>query len=341
MAEQRLNRYLVGRRNTLPADLDSTDFSMFGEVASAEELAALSDDGGANVEILADVLRKTPGFEVLEVVAEGAQPLLVVAMAAERAKGLEAAFGKQLIVEPDAPLDMFELPVSPQAEWLGGLTPLTEGELTVTVTVTGGDGGTPVANATVYVVGSVWLAKELTKKNGKAKLTLYGETEETLRGLLVKPQDKFWSYWLERPKFVNDSAEVTLQPLHISADEDSFDWGHEAMGLAGTTQALAGRGVKIGVIDSGLFDHDDVGAATGVDFTGDPRQLAGRRGRSRHARDGYHRRPAQRCRAQSLRAGSRASRLQGVPRRQVQRPHQKPGPMHFRRGRRRQLELGQ
>lgn len=272
MAEQRLNNYLVGNPITLPADLDEPDFSLFSEVASDEELAALSGGDGANLEVLANVLEKTPGFEVLEVVEKGSTPLLIVEMAAERASGLEAAFGKRLIIELDAPLDLFEVPspVPPMVDWLGSLTPLDEGELTLTVSVKGGEAGKPIASATVYVMGSVWVAKDVTKKNGKVKLTLFGETEETLRGLLVKPQDGYWSYWLERPKFNANSAEVTLRPLDFTADEDSFDWGHEAMGLAELEQPLTGQGVKIGVIDSGLFtNHDDVEADVGVDFTGD------------------------------------------------------------------------
>ena len=148
--------------------------------------------------------------------------------------------------------------------------------ITIRFAINGGSVSQPVANARVHLIGGVWFANGVTDAQGKVTLTLFGETPETLKGLYVKPAHSYWSYWLTRPAItVGQENVVTLTPLSQQVKEfpqrESYGWGQMAMQLDVENLPYRGKGVRVAIIDSGLYaDHKDLGDGTaGEDYTKD------------------------------------------------------------------------
>jgi Subtilase family len=124
--------------------------------------------------------------------------------------------------------------------------------------------GEPVRNAGVFVTGSGWRAHAVTGADGRATVTLTGETPETIRSVVVRPESGHWASRLERPALspVHDNL-ITLQSLSGSfpgfPDQQVFGWGQQAMHLHRLPPTFRGGGVKIAIIDSGVAaDHPDL-----------------------------------------------------------------------------------
>jgi subtilisin family serine protease len=138
--------------------------------------------------------------------------------------------------------------------------------------------GAPVAGATVYLYGSGIPVQGRTDAQGTVTLSLFNETDATLRALYINPVSDFWSMWVTRPKLTSGSTNVLkLRPLaEVFADfptTELLGWGQQAMRLDQVPAQLAGRGVKVAVVDSGAAatTHPDLGAIRdGVDLTVSP-----------------------------------------------------------------------
>ncbi|WP_160146933.1 S8 family serine peptidase [Thermomonospora echinospora] len=124
--------------------------------------------------------------------------------------------------------------------------------------------GRPVPNAAVFVTGSGWPAHAVTGAEGRATVTLVGETPETIRSVVVRPQDGQWTARLERPALsVAHDNLVTLHSLSETfpgfPDQQTFGWGQQAMHLHRLPPTFRGGGVKVAIIDSGAAaDHPDL-----------------------------------------------------------------------------------
>jgi subtilisin family serine protease len=232
--------------------------------------------GGASAaEALAQRLAGLPDAEAVEVLASArADDAVVVArLGARRVEALRREAGAQLLIEADQPLTCAR--VEPTAAALechdpGVATPHGPG-FSTRVTVMGG--GAPVAGAVVQLFGRIWSAGAITDDDGEAHLTLYGETPESISGLLVQARAGFWSRWLRRPALAPDDDHVVeLTPLAAaSAPADvPLGWGQRAMGLDRLPASWRGQGVRVALIDSGVAStHRQLAhVIAGIDIAG-------------------------------------------------------------------------
>jgi subtilisin len=261
---QRQNRYLIGKPQNVPASTTPVDLSNVKRMIEADpdiELLSVIGDGGSLTP-----LGSTGG---------STEPkLLVVEMSSDRAENLKEDFGDAIIIEPNSPLTLF--PAAPSLDFESTLTPFVsplDDILRLTLVVTTGTPSRPVADAQVALKGSLWVDKGTTDKDGKVELEMRGETKSTLQGLYVSPRSNYWSFWVSNPVIEpGKENSVFLSPLEDSfpsfPTDEILGWGHQALELDKLKKDLRGRGIKIAVIDSGLFnDHDDLQAKGGFDFT--------------------------------------------------------------------------
>ena len=203
------------------------------------------------------------------------QDIIVAEMPRDRARQLGQH--PQLLVEPDRPLTM----PAPAALFEAvardpGVIPPQPTPLTVTITVAGRD-GSMLEGATVYLYGSVLPAQGMTDAQGRVELTMVGDSTETIRGLYVDPKADYWSLWVPQPDVTTGGNYlVTLTPLSDTMpnfpNEEHVGWGQLAMGLDRVPARARGRGVKVGIIDSGAAagSHRDLSRITrGFDNTQD------------------------------------------------------------------------
>ncbi|MEV2270550.1 S8 family serine peptidase [Nonomuraea africana] len=148
-------------------------------------------------------------------------------------------------------------------------------EATFTFRVTDTEGN-PIPDATVLVNGYLWPAQTVTGPDGRGKVTLTGETPESIASVQVKPAGGFWSLLIDRPALKTDLDNlIVVRKLSDSfadfPDQQRFGWGQQAMQLHRLPPTFRGAGVKIAVIDSGVdAEHTDLaGEVTeGCDLSG-------------------------------------------------------------------------
>lgn len=253
-------------------------------------LSATIVDGTVDISALAEVLDREGenlNIDLLESIPGQQTTVLVASMSANQANKLKEAYRGHLLVEKDAPLEMlegeretdFELPeLILASDWNSGIIPQDD-EFKVNITVKEENADqAPVPGATVYLMGSLWFDKGFTDEDGKIELTLYGETEETIRSLLIKPKDTHWSRWYDNPDVKsNKENEIFLRRLeeHETLNgfpgQEVYGWGQKAMKLDQAAN-YSGKTIKIAIIDSGMDTaHGDLShqVGEGRDFTGD------------------------------------------------------------------------
>ncbi|KAF5428223.1 MAG: Serine protease, subtilisin family [Candidatus Methanomarinus sp.] len=202
----------------------------------------------------------------------------VVEMSQDGLEDLAKKYGDRILIDPDLELKMFSME-DMEAEFgvsdLTGVIP-AEVESTYTIVVEAPTEG-PIASAIVYIVGSIGFTKGVTDQNGRVALSLYGETEKDIKTLYVKPHDTYWSLWIDRPSVrAGVDNVVNLKVIEeVSSGTETYTWGQKAMALnkIPNDKLPTGRGIKVAVIDSGIFvDHEDLEAAGGRNLTatGDP-----------------------------------------------------------------------
>ena len=209
----------------------------------------------------------------------GGEPELLVANLEPQAFQQLQENYQHLNVEEDALLDIFrptqgEVSFFPNAD--ANIIPASAEEFTVKIVVKDNSTQAPIAQAGVYIIGSIWYENGITDENGEVSLTLYGETSDTIRGLMVKPARNYWSFWLPNPALQTDQPNpVYLKPLQDQIpdfpQQETYGWGQQAMGLNAAQVPYRGQGIKVAIIDSGGYlDHLDLpDEATGADFTKD------------------------------------------------------------------------
>ncbi len=134
--------------------------------------------------------------------------------------------------------------------------------------------GNPIPGATIQITGSLWPAQTITGQDGRASVTLTGETPDSIAVVEFKPESGHWSMLTSRPALSTDRDNlVVLKKLSDTIpdfpEQQTFGWGQEAMQLHRLPPTFRGAGVKVAIIDSGVGgQHNDLeGQVTkGVDL---------------------------------------------------------------------------
>jgi subtilisin family serine protease len=226
--------------------------------------------------VIEQTLRSSPDIEVIDTVGPknimgalangmGEVPSVLVARMSEQkaAMLLQQAQGR-LIVERDSHLRLsdpaFQMPVM-----VGGIVPTTGPSFNVDLTVVGRDNA-PIADAEVYVFGSLLPVRGVTDRSGRVRVSLFGESAQSIQSLYIKPKADYWSYYQRNPEINGDESNtVSLRALadwpglaHFPKQQ-TLGWGQKAMRLDQLPNNYRGQGIKIAVIDSGVATtHDDL-----------------------------------------------------------------------------------
>jgi subtilisin family serine protease len=211
---------------------DSPDIELLGNIEPPQLLGLQSDSGPAIGSVI------------------------LARMQYDKAKLLQTQAGARLRIERDAPLT-FGLdsgPAHAQTANPGVVVPLGDGFETV-IEVRNETG--PLAEAEIYLYGSVWPTQGITDASGQATLSIKGETPDTIRALYVKPKSDHWGVWLTQPGIQpNGVNTVSVQPLSAFLpgfpDRQLLGWGQRAMGLDLVPPRYDGAGIKVAIIDSGV-----------------------------------------------------------------------------------------
>ncbi|WP_433500428.1 S8 family peptidase [Sphaerimonospora sp. CA-214678] len=188
--------------------------------------------------------------------------IVIVDMTAEHALELHMKY-PQVLIERDRLLTYSEVPGPPRRRRTAAAVVPSGVVSTFTFLVRDGD-GKPVPGATVFVTGFGWPAQGVTGADGRATVTLAGETPESIVSLVVKPRAGHWSFQLDRPS-LSTSRDNLIELVKLSETFEGFPghqlfgWGQQAMNLDRLPPTFRGAGVKVAVIDSGAaIDHPDL-----------------------------------------------------------------------------------
>ncbi|WP_241564822.1 S8 family peptidase [Nonomuraea polychroma] len=123
---------------------------------------------------------------------------------------------------------------------------------------------TPLRDATIHVMGTAGRFQAVTGNDGRAQVTLFGDTPQSVQSVLVMPAHGHWNWRMDRPALspTRDNV-VTLRKLSDTFTgfpaQQMFGWGQRAMRLDQLSPTFRGAGVKIAVIDSGAdIQHPDL-----------------------------------------------------------------------------------
>ena len=137
-----------------------------------------------------------------------------------------------------------------------------------------GERDQPIVRATVVIDGGGLPAQALTDESGIARLTWFGGPIEAVHTLFIRAASNHWDRVIAAPRLNPGSTNTfRLRPLSQSfanfPNERLLGWGQRLMGLDPAIERLSGRGVRIGIIDSGCDNsHPLLRQVTqGKDFT--------------------------------------------------------------------------
>ncbi|WP_151446091.1 S8 family serine peptidase [Lacisediminimonas profundi] len=235
--------------------------------------------------VIEQALRSNPEIEIVDIIKPKAgigafaagmgdsSSVMVARMADEKASVLQQQGQGRLIVEHDQSLHLLD-PSQAVPGLVSGF--MTQGGVPAQVgIVVLGSNNAPVAGAEVYLFGSLLPANATTDEQGRAVLTLYGETPESITALYVKPKADYWSFYQRNPDIDFQSPNgVGLRPLaewpslSMFPQQQALGWGQRAMRLDRLPPQFRGQGIKIAIIDSGAAtSHDDLkGLHLGIDI---------------------------------------------------------------------------
>jgi subtilisin len=228
------------------------------------------------INVVEQALRSSPDVEVVEVLGPtgvlgtlsdgmpGAPNVIVAKMEPKTASILQQQGQGHLIVEEDQPLTLHG--TVPQPSMMMGSV-ANAPTLTVNVVVIGRDNA-PVANAEVYLYGSLLPAMGITDQQGEVTISIVGETVQSIRAVHVKPKADYWSFYQTRPAIDPTGPNIVgLTPLSETfpnfPGQQMMGWGQRAMRLDKIPNEYRGQGVRIAIIDSGAATtHQNLKAIT-------------------------------------------------------------------------------
>jgi subtilisin len=211
-----------------------------------------------------EYLSHVENVEVLRRVKLGAQPFtasgrgageIVVAKIEEgKAQRLRSAAPAHLIIERDALLSCADTIAAPWGMTLGTLLPLRSVANEVVIRVIG-ERDQPLARATVVIDGGGLPAQALTDESGTARVSFFGGPVEAIRTLFIRAAANHWDRLIAAPRLSSETNTVRLRPLSQSyanfPNERLIGWGQRLMGIDPASSRFSGKGVRIGIIDSG------------------------------------------------------------------------------------------
>jgi subtilisin len=220
----------------------------------------------AGPELLEQSLRNNPDVDVVEVLSPrstldvfgatlGPQTVLVAQIDEHKASMFAGQAGSPIAIERDHALSL--------GPSLGPSLLIEPGNLhqalgfTANFKVTAD--GAPVEGAEVSVFGSATLTQGVTDRQGELQLDVTGESPATIRALYVNPRADCWTVWIPEPA-ITPSTEgenvIALTPLSATFPDfprqQLAGWGPKAMRVDQLPPTYRGKGIKIGVIDSGV-----------------------------------------------------------------------------------------
>jgi subtilisin len=215
---------------------------------------------------VADYLSRQEGVEVVKrVKLGGARPFaaktdsveeVVVARIDEgKAQRLRDAAPPHLIVEHDSSLqraDYFSVPA--RSASIGTLLPLQPVATEVSIRVVG-EQDQPLARAAVVIDSGGLPAQALTDDNGLARLTFLGGSIDSIQTVFIRAGANHWDRLIQAPRLGSGINTVKLRPLaelypHFPADK-LLGWGQRVLGLDPLSGRFSGKGIRVGIIDSG------------------------------------------------------------------------------------------
>lgn len=165
-----------------------------------------------------------------------------------------AAAVPRLIIEEDQDLQLFPMPSLPRLV-------ADDGAFARQVAVADSSSGRPVPNATIIGVGDGASYRAVTDDAGRATLHAH---EPVLRYVIASPLDSYWSQLRHRVA-MDRSQTIAFNLRRLAPAPDGRGWGQRVMGFGGVHPYWTGRGVSIGLVDSGVTDqHGDLSPAGGV-----------------------------------------------------------------------------
>jgi subtilisin len=202
----------------------------------------------------------------------GMSEVVVAKIEEGKAQQLRSAAPPHLIIERDAPLFSADYVPLPWAMPLGTLLPLRSVASEVSIRVIG-ERDQPLARATVVIDGGALPAQGITDETGTARITYFGGSIETIRTLFIRAAANHWDRVIAAPRLSPGTNTVRLRPLSQSyanfPNKRLIGWGQRLMGIDPADEHICGRGVRIGLIDSGCdTSHPLLRLVTqGKDFT--------------------------------------------------------------------------
>lgn len=146
----------------------------------------------------------------------------------------------------------------PDAHWLSA--PLMAGDGLLEVKVTGAGKALPDATVQLFLRGVGGLQRQLAElSDRRGNVTFRFDRQFLPAALIVVPYANFWSTTVRGPM---SGSTIDCLPLPM---EGPGSWWHRAVGAARASRTR-GRGIRVGVVDSGLGPHpalahiDDVGS---------------------------------------------------------------------------------
>ena len=203
----------------------------------------------------------------------GVSEVVVAKIEEGKALQLRSAAPPHLIIERDALLWCADYLPMPWSMPLGTLLPLRSVASDITIRVLG-ERDQPLARATVVIDGGGIPAQALTDDNGIARLTFFGGPVDAVRAVFIRAASNHWDRVIAAPRLTAGGTNtVRLRPLSQSfanfPNERLLGWGQRLMGLDPAHNRISGKGVRIGIIDSGCDNSHPLlrQVAQGKDFT--------------------------------------------------------------------------
>ncbi|MEV7808035.1 S8 family serine peptidase [Microbispora sp. NPDC088329] len=194
--------------------------------------------------------------------APGFPAVVVAEMTAEHVEALRRQY-PQLYFERDRLLTYSDVPQPPRRRRAAPAVVPPGVESTFAFLVRDAD-GTPLPGASVLVTGHGWPAQTSTGADGRAVVTMVGETPESITAVAVRPRSGYWSVHIDRPA-LSTTRDNLIEPTRLSETfagfpgKQVFGWGQQAMNLDRLPPTLRGAGVRIAIIDSGAdVRHPDL-----------------------------------------------------------------------------------
>jgi subtilase family protein len=192
--------------------------------------------------------------------AGGYPPIIVIETTAERAAAL--ARTPAVLVEPDQRLGWGAPAAGP-----GGLAAslaAPAGEVIPVAVAVADDGGRPVPDAAVCLVGRGLPAIGFTGADGRVELAAPAETAAAADLLLVRPARGCWPARVVRPRLpagrpVSVVCERVITTFPDFPERALDSWGARAMGFDRLPPTHRGDGIRIAIVDSGAAaEHPDL-----------------------------------------------------------------------------------